>query len=82
MKKSLLAQPDAFSIAPLLTLLPVAGEVSKLEPYASAFFARYDQVKSLRHFAETSGDSVMEQRYAVEEAMLRQVLDWLAIKPE
>lgn len=82
MKKSILVPPEAFSLAPLLTLLPVCGDISKLDPYASAFFARYDQVQGLRETASSSGDNDTEKRYASEEAMLRQVLDWLAIKPQ
>ena len=82
MKRGILTPPDAFSIVPLLTLLPVSGNISKLDSYSSALFARYDQVTAQREAAQSTGDTELELRYAAEEGMLRQLLDWLAIKPE
>ncbi len=82
MKRGILTPPDAFSIAPLLSLLPITGSISKLESYSSALFARFDQVSSLREGAKGAGETDLELRYGVEEAMLRQVLDWLANKTE
>jgi hypothetical protein len=70
--------PEPFSLSPLLSLLPTLGSVSRLELLVSALFARYESVGGL----DASID-VPEQRARVvsEAAMLRQILDWLAVQP-
>jgi hypothetical protein len=70
--------PDLFSLSPLLALIPQKGKLSRLESLVSSLFARYEKVEALR--AEATGTDV-ERRYAAESAMLRQILDWLAVKP-
>ncbi len=70
--------PDPFSLSPLLALIPQRGQLSRLESLVSSLFARYEKVEALRAEA-TETDS--ERRYAAEAGMLRQILDWLAVKP-
>lgn len=80
-KQSLLSQSDSFSAAPLLSLLPVAGDIARLESYISAFYARFEQVEGLKKSEAAKDDRLFEQRCVAESGMLRAVLDWLAIKP-
>jgi hypothetical protein len=84
MKKQLFSSPEAFSLLPLLSLLPVHGKVAKLKDLTTSLFARYEKVHSMQREITTSTDNDRElsRRLAVEEAMLRQVLDWLEVKPE
>ena len=48
-----------------------------LSPLLS-LFARHEKVETLREEAKSKE---LERRYTAEEAMLRQILDWLAVKP-
>lgn len=80
MRRSTYSGPDAFSTSPLLALLPVVGQVSKLPALTTSLFARYEKVKA--QLEEFSADRQTLRRYAVEEAMLKQVLDYLALSPE
>ena len=87
MKRSLYSEPDSFSLLPLVSLLPVLGKISKLESLTSSFYARYEKVKLLQselNAGEGQNKSLREgvRRYSAEEAMLRQVLDWLEVQPE
>ena len=69
---------EPFSIAPLLSLLPTTGGLVRLESLMSSFYARYEKVQS----AKSRATELEQQRVlAAEEAMLRQVLDWLALTP-
>ena len=43
-KRSMYASPEAFSMSPLLTLLPVRGTVSALGNMTSALYARYEAI--------------------------------------
>jgi hypothetical protein len=43
----------------------------------SSLFARHEKIAALRQEASSKEE---ERRYAVEEAMLRQILDWLAVR--
>lgn len=70
--------PDPFSLSPLLALIPQKGNLSRLESLVSSLFARYEKVEALRGEAT---EQEAERRYAAESAMLRQILDWLAVKP-
>jgi|688.fasta_scaffold1561360_1 hypothetical protein len=70
--------PDPFSLSPLLALIPQKGNLTRLESLVSSLFARYEKVEALRVEA---GETDTERRYAAESAMLRQILDWLAVKP-
>lgn len=79
MKRPSLSPPDAFSISPLLALLPVEGEVSKLEELTSSLYARYEKVSVMKR---DLGQGVTEhhKRIWAEEAMLKQVMDWLSVR--
>lgn len=81
MKRNLYSAPEAFSISPLLALLPVKGQISKLSGLTASFYARYEKVRGL--LAELgSADPEMKRRLNAEFVMLKQVLDFLAVKPE
>jgi len=71
--------PEPFSLSPLLALLPEAGNLYRLETLVSSLYARQETVEALRHDA---ADRESERKYAIEAAMLRQILEWLAEKPE
>lgn len=58
----------------MLSLLPIRGSVSKLETLTSSLFARFEKVAALSE----AGD----RKESPEAQMLRQVLDWLAVKPD
>ena len=77
MSSSVGGPPDPFSLSPLLSLLPSCGSITRLEPLMSSFFARHEKVVALKEQASTKEQ---ERRFACEEAMLRQLLDWLAVK--
>lgn len=70
--------PDPFSLSPLLALIPQRGNLTRLESLVSSLFARHEKVEALR--SEQLGKE-SDRRYAAESAMLRQILDWLAVKP-
>lgn len=83
MKRSLYSLPDQFSLSPLLSLLPMVGEVGRLDTFTSSIFARYEKVTELLRAAKDSNqDRDALRRFTAEEAMLKAVLDWLAVKPE
>ena len=67
---------DDFLAAPLLSILPTIGDISRLESYSTAFFARYEQVRELAKKA--AQDNAQEAAvYESEARMLRAVLEWL-----
>lgn len=82
MKRSLFGPPDQFSLSPLLSLLPVVGSISGLAPLSSSLFARHEKVLALRNEMVDEPDKTAFRRLSAEEAMLKQVLDWLAQNPE
>jgi hypothetical protein len=71
--------PESFSLSPLVSMLPSVGSLTRLEGLVSSIFARYESVEALRDNAQ---DPETRERYGLELAMLRQILDWLAVKPE
>lgn len=71
--------PEPFSLSPLLALLPDVGEVTRLEPLVSSFYARQERVEGLRAAAT---EKEVERTYAAELVMLRHVLEWLTQKGE
>lgn len=83
MKKGLYSAPDPFSISPLLLLLPVRGDIARLQEYKSSLYARFENVQSMKSDADV-GEFAPEtwRGLEAEEAMLRAVLDWLAESPE
>ena len=82
MRKSHYSPPDDFSLSPLLTLLPVVGKVSRLSSLTSSLFARYERVSGMLNDPQIIANTDAKHRYTAEEAMLKQVLDWLEVKPE
>ncbi len=82
MKRYVSANPDPFSLSPLVALLPVRGDVGRLEALTSSLFARYEKVSSIqREMQENVESPEVLRRTSAEAAMLRQVLDWLAVTP-
>lgn len=71
--------PESFSLSPLLALLPDGGKLTRLESLVSSLFARHEKVEALKGEAS---DKESQRRYSSEAAMLRQILEWLAEKPE
>jgi hypothetical protein len=71
--------PDQFSLSPLFAVLPSLGNVSRLESLVSALFARFEAVEALREHIEAPE---ARSKLGNEAAMLRQILDWLAVQPE
>ena len=71
--------PESFSLSPLISILPSLGSLTRLEGLVSSIFARYESIEGLRDNAE---DPELRERYGSELTMLRQILDWLAVKPE
>ena len=71
--------PEPFSLSPLVSVLPTVGNVSRLERLVSSLFARYETVDALREDTETPE---ARTKLTNEAAMLRQILDWLAVQPE
>jgi hypothetical protein len=81
MRRSLLDDPDPFALAPLLALLPVKGDLAKLEGFTSSLYARYESVTAARRRLKGEGGDVaaMERGLALEEAMLKRVLETLSV---
>jgi hypothetical protein len=71
--------PDPFSLSPLLSVLPSVGNVSRLESLVSSLFARFESVEALREHTETPE---ARAKLTSEAAMLRHILDWLAVQPD
>lgn len=67
--------PEPFSLSPLLSLLPVMGNVARLESLVSSLFVRHETVEELRTAISVPE---VEARLNAESAMLRQILDWLS----
>ena len=70
--------PESFSLSPLLALLPEGGSLYRLETLVSSLYARQESVEVMR---EDAPDRESERKYAIEAAMLRQILEWLSEKP-
>ncbi|MCO6431224.1 MAG: hypothetical protein J5J00_10215 [Deltaproteobacteria bacterium] len=81
MRKNLFSGPDDFSLSPLLTLLPVKGKLSRLDSLTSSLFARYEKVSGILKENPVGAAPESKRRFLAEEAMLKQVLDWLEVKP-
>lgn len=67
--------PDPFSLSPLLSLLPVMGNVARLESLVSSLFVRHETVDELRKVVNVSE---VEARLSAESDMLHHILDWLS----
>jgi len=79
MRRPLFSAPDAFSLTPLLALLPVKGRIGSLAALTSSLYARYEKVQALRRELNPELDRDPYRRFSSEEAMLKQVLDWLTL---
>ena len=82
MKRSIFSPPDPFSLSPLLSLLPVKGDIANLQSLTSSLFARHEAVSALRRELEKSDDRDARRRLVAEETMLKRVLEWLAVSPQ
>ena len=82
MKRSFYSAPEAFSLSPLLALLPVRGEIGKLEALTASLYARYEKVSGLLKEAESVLGGEIKRRLLAEQGMLKQILDWLVVKPQ
>lgn len=78
MKRKLSIPPDMFAVSPMLALLPVLGQVGELDQLTTFFYARYEKVKTL---IDNTGDNPNQRPLVAELAMLKQVLEWLNVKP-
>lgn len=79
MRRPLFSPPDPFSLSPLLSLLPVHGRIGALAALTSSLYARFEKVQALRAELDAEVDRDAYRRFASEEAMLKSVLDWLAV---
>lgn len=68
-------KPDAFSLSPLVSILPSAGRVARLEESLSSLFARHETIQSAIRREENDSSNLQ-----VEEAMLREILAWLSVE--
>ena len=82
MKRSIFSPPEAFGVSPLLALLPVKGDISRLQTLTASLYARFEAVSAARRDMDESTDRETRRRVSAEEAMLKRVLDWLAVKPQ
>jgi len=82
MKRPLYSAPEGFSLSPLLYLLPTRGKIGKLDTLTSSLYARYESVSSLARELNNDDNREAFRRFSNEEGMLREVLDWLAVKPD
>ncbi len=73
--------PDPFSLSPLVAMLPVHGRVGGLASLTSSLFARYEKVQALLKEVKAEENRPAHTRLTAEGDMLRQVLDWLSVRP-
>jgi hypothetical protein len=78
---SKLAHPESASLSPLLSLVPSRGRVARLDGLTPSLYARYEGVAAMYKEIVASGGREEGKRFANEEAMLRTVLEWLAVRP-
>jgi len=82
MRRSKVSPADTFSTSPLFSLLPVKSQIGELQPLTSFFYARFEKASALRKELENQGDSEALRRVVLEQEMVKQVLDWLEVKPD
>jgi hypothetical protein len=76
--KPIFELPDTPLMYPIVTLLPVRGSAPRLRSLMSSLFARHERLRQAILEMEMSESAPeIRKRYLSEEAMLRQVLDWL-----
>ena len=81
MKRPIFANVEDFSLSPLLAILPVRGDIRKIESLSSSIFARHERVTKLQGEAVEELDAGSRRRFELEAAMLKQVLEWLSLTP-
>ena len=81
MRRSLYSNNDTFAQAPLLALLPNRGSAAGLEALSTSLFARYERVGVLKSQLGDDASREALRRVTAEEAMLKQVMDWLKLDP-
>ena len=79
-RRPLFSTPEEFSVSPLLSLLPQMGSVGRLASLTPSLLARYEKVSGLHKGLVDSADRSALKKVVAEEAMLRQVLEWLDVK--
>lgn len=79
MKRSLFSAPEDFTMSPLLALLPVIGQVGKLEDLTASLYARHEKVVALKKSLALDGDSDPLRRLNSEASMLAHVLEYLDV---
>jgi hypothetical protein len=86
MKKAIFSRPDPYGLAPFTLLLPAGADISRLQGFTSSLFARYERVSALIKELESQNPpeegAIEAGKLAAEEAMLKQVLDYLSLSPE
>lgn len=80
-QRSRFGAPDPFSLSPLVALLPVHGRVGGLAALTSSLFARYEKVQALLREVNPDENRQAHSRLSAEGEMLKQVLDWLSVRP-
>jgi hypothetical protein len=80
--KNSFSRPDNFSVSPLLILLPRIGDAGRLETLVSPLYARYEKVSRLLQELDETASAEARKGLMGEQAMLKQVLDWSANRPE
>lgn len=76
--KPLFEPSDPSSVFPLVSLLPARGTALKLRGLTSSLFARHERVRqAINELDRGEVSPEVRRRYLAEEAMLRQVLEWL-----
>lgn len=76
--QSIYARPDEFSLNPFIAVLPVIGQINKLQSLSNALFVKYEKVHAaLQGLEEDVLNPEHRKRLAAEEAMLRLSLEWL-----
>ena len=78
-KRPLYSAPEEFSLSPLLSLLPQKGSVGKLAALTPSLLVRYEKVSELHKNMSDAQDKSSLKKISAEEAMLRQVLEWLDV---
>jgi len=77
------SQPDEFTTAPLLILVPPKGDVNSLDGFSTSLYARFEKLSLTIKELERGGQGGANiERIITERDMIREVLAWLAITPE
>jgi hypothetical protein len=74
--------PEEFVSAPLLCMVPIVGDVTRLEGFTTSLYARYEKISLIVSEMERAPQVSAVGRFNAEREMLREILDWLAITPE